>query len=55
MQSETLQSVYEFAGMFARSKKIAMLESQHVLFALANVDNEARRYLTEFGLTAQNL
>ena len=55
MQSETLQSVYEFAGMFARSKKIAMLESQHVLFALSNVDNEARRYLTEFGLTAQNL
>lgn len=55
MQSETLQSVYEFAGMFARSKKIALLESQHVLFGLVNVDNEARKYLLEFGLTAQNL
>ena len=55
MQTETLQSVYEFAGMFARNKKVSLLEAQHVLYGLVNVENEAKKYLTEFGLTVQNL
>ena len=55
MQTETLQSVYEFAGLFARNKKVSLLEAQHVLYGLVNVENEAKKYLTEFGLTVQNL
>ena len=55
MQSETLQNVYEFANMFARNLRIAELESQHVLYALARVDNEAKRFLISFGLTADNI
>lgn len=55
MQSETLQSVYEYAAMFARTKKAARLECQHVLYALSKVDNEAKRFLTDFGLNEQNL
>ncbi|MCM1194610.1 MAG: ATP-dependent Clp protease ATP-binding subunit [Firmicutes bacterium] len=41
--------------MFARSKQVPYLESQHVLFGLASVNNEAKRYLTDFGLTVRNL
>ncbi|MCH5152072.1 MAG: ATP-dependent Clp protease ATP-binding subunit [Clostridiales bacterium] len=55
MQSETLQNVFEFAAMFARNQRESKLASKHVLYALARVDNEARHYLTEFGLTVNNL
>ena len=55
MQSETLQNVYEFANMFARNLRIAELESQHVLYALSRVENEAQRFLTNFGLTEDKL
>ena len=55
MQSETLQDVYEFANMFARGQRLAELEGQHVLYALAHVDNEAKRFLTSFGLTEDKL
>ena len=55
MQSETLQNVFEFAAMFARNQRESQLASKHVLYSLARVDNEARHYLTEFGLTVNNL
>ncbi len=55
MQSKTLQDVYEFASMFARSKKASHLECQHVLYAMSVVDNEAKRFLNEFGLNELNL
>ena len=55
MQSETLQNVFEFAAMFARNQRAPQLVSQHVLYGLARVDNEARPFLTEFGLTVNNL
>lgn len=55
MQSETLQSVYDHARDFARFKQVALLEPQHVLYALSKVDNEAKKYLSEFGLTERNL
>lgn len=55
MQSETLQNVYEFASMFARKKNASHLECRHVLYAMSVVDNEAKRFLTDFGLNDQNL
>ena len=55
MQSETLQDVYEFASMFARQKGASHLECRHVLYAMSVVDNEAKRFLTDFGLNEQNL
>ncbi|MCH5152496.1 MAG: ATP-dependent Clp protease ATP-binding subunit [Clostridiales bacterium] len=55
MQSETLQNVYEFANMFARSLRLSQLEGQHVLYALSRVENESQRYLTSFGLTEDKL
>ena len=55
MQSETLQDVFEFANMFARAQRVEKLEGQHVLYALAHVDNEAKRFLTSYGLTEDKL
>ena len=55
MQSETLQNVFEFAAMFARNQRESQLASKHVLYGLARVDNEARPFLTDFGLTVNNL
>ena len=55
MQSETLQEVFDFANMFARGQGLSKLEGQHVLFALAHVENEAKKYLTSFGLTEDKL
>lgn len=55
MQSKSLQDVYDFASMFARSKKATHLECCHVLYAMSVVDNEAKRFLNDFGLNEQNL
>ena len=55
MQSKSLQDVYDFASMFARSKKASHLECRHVLYAMSVVDNEAKRFLNDFGLNEQNL
>ncbi len=55
MQSETLQTVYDYARDFAKFKQVALLEPQHVLYALSKIENEAKKYLSEFGLTERNL
>ena len=55
MQSEALQDVYEFAAMFARKKGATHLECRHVLYAMSVVDNEAKKFLADFGLNEQNL
>ena len=55
MQSETLQIVYEFANRFARNLRLSELESHHVLYALAMVENEAQPFMKNFGLTAENI
>lgn len=55
MQSKPLQDVYEFARMFARTKKVSHLECCHVLYAMSVKENEAKRFLNDFGLTMQNL
>ena len=55
MQSEQLQDVFENAYMFAMKLRVHALKAEHVLFALANVESEAKTILAEFGLTSDNL
>ncbi len=42
-------------GYVRSQQKVSLLEAQHVLYGLVNVENEAKKYLTEFSLTVQNL
>ena len=55
MQSETLQQVFEYAHMYLRGHKLTELKSEHVLIGLVGTDNEARHFLTEIGMTTQNI
>lgn len=55
MQSEILQDVYAYAAMFARQQKFNKPQAQHILYSLAHVNNEAKKFLTAFGLTEQSL
>ncbi len=49
MQSDSLQQVMRFAERLARSQN-CNVGSHHILYALICVDNEAKHFLTEFGL-----
>ncbi len=55
MRTETLQTAYDFATMYARNNRVNCILPEHVLFGLVNVDNPAKDYLAKFGMTAQNL
>ncbi|MCH5156855.1 MAG: ATP-dependent Clp protease ATP-binding subunit [Clostridiales bacterium] len=55
MQSETLQSVYEFANRFARNLRLSELKSEHVLYALTVIDNETWPFLKQFDLDSTNI
>lgn len=55
IQSETLSNVIDFAECYARNKKSKRLMAHHILYALAEKENEAKKYLDMFNLSAQNL
>lgn len=55
MRTDTLQEVYNFAHMYARNNRVNCVQPAHVLFGLVNVENPAKDFLAQFGMTAQNL
>lgn len=55
IHSDTLTVVLDFAEYFALNKKLDKLKAHHVLYALAEKENEAQKYLKSFGLTSQKL
>ena len=55
MRTETLQTAYDIANMYARANRATCTTPSHVLFGLVNVDNPAKDMLAKFGMTAQNL
>lgn len=54
MQSDSLQKVMGYAKSFAQTQH-CNVGSQHILFAMAVLDNEARHYLTDMGLNSEAL
>ena len=54
MQSETLQSVFEYASQYARNNMLTELKSEHILLAMTVVANEAQPFLTELGMNPSN-
>ena len=55
MYSDTFTQVLETARMYARARMDTQLETKHILRTLVHTNNEARPFLEQFGINAQNV